>query len=84
MSFEDFKHAMDKWVIVFLEDRELPLLTMLDSTWHKLMAILFKRLQAVTAIGTTVPSAYSIWTMLESITARTKRDHWVPGLPRHR
>ena len=21
--------------------------------------------------------------MLESITARTKRDHWVPGLPRH-
>jgi len=22
--------------------------------------------------------------LLESITARTKRDHWVPGLPRHR
>jgi len=22
--------------------------------------------------------------VLESITARTKRDHWVPGLPRHR
>jgi len=22
--------------------------------------------------------------VLGSITARTKRDHWVPGLPRHR
>jgi len=22
--------------------------------------------------------------MFESITVRTKRDHWVPGLPRHR
>jgi len=22
--------------------------------------------------------------VLETITARTKRDHWVPGLPRHR
>jgi len=48
MSFEDFKHAMDKWAFVFLEDRDLPLLKMLDSIWHKLMAI---RLRAATAIG---------------------------------
>jgi len=44
MSFGDFKHAMDKWAIdggltftsnsVFLENRELPLLKMLDPIWH--------------------------------------------------
>jgi len=38
MSFEGFKHAMNKWAIVFLENRELPLLKLLDSIWHKLMA----------------------------------------------
>jgi len=61
MSFEGFKHAMDKWEIdggftftsnsVFLEDRELPLLKMLDSIWHKLVATRFKRHQAAITIS---------------------------------
>ena len=36
---------------VFLEDRELPLLKMLDFIWHKLMATRFKRHQAAIAIS---------------------------------